>query len=226
MKGTLYLAVALACAGCSVATDVFTNGGDGDGGAPSTTNGSGGDDVTVGSGGNTGTTTSTGGTTTTTTTTTTGEGGNAPVLACGDTSCAVQSDDDACCWDNYMVYGPPQGECVMGAVPSDGCTTSHPDENGQPGVETRIECQTSAHCAMGEVCCGTRRQASSGGQTFSYYERVTCETTCEYPSIKLCDTLQDSPSCPMLPTGGGGSVQGVCQSSQLLPSGYLVCGYP
>lgn len=222
---SLYWTAALACAGCSVATDVFTNdvGSGGDGGAPTVTGGTGGDDVTVGSGGDTSTSGSTGGTTTTTTST--GQGGTPPALDCGNTTCVAQADG-ACCWDNYLIYGQPQGECVTGAVASDGCETSHPSETGEPGVESRIECQTSAHCAMGEVCCGTLRQASSGGQFFNYYEQVTCETTCEYPSIKLCDTLQDSTSCPMLPTQGGGSVQGVCQASQLLPSDYLVCGYP
>src|SRR5262245_30606886 len=74
------------------------------------------------------------------------------VVECGGVTCPV-GGQNACCWDNYKLNGPPQGECVKGPPEGDNCNTEVTD--GNTGLETRIECQIPAHCTMG-VCCGDR----------------------------------------------------------------------
>ena len=216
----------------------------GDASVLGTANGEGGDDVVVsrggsdGSGGDTGSATvgSGAGTTTSSSSSSSGTGGSAGVggmgqggeppmatLECGNQLCPV-AGDNACCFDRYQIYGQPQAECVMGPVASDGCTTSMPGENGPGGFETRIECQVPEHCP-GQICCGQREAFQQMGQTYGYYESVTCVNECSYPNIVLCATPGLEMGCPMLPSQNG-PVQSVCQQSSLLPTGYYVCGYP
>jgi hypothetical protein len=221
-----FIVSSLALAACGISDDLFSPNGDrGDGGgttpAPdddgstsatggsasvtSSTNGSGGAGATTGvgaSGAGGGSTSS----------------GNMPSpLDCGGVTCPT----GACCWDNYGLYGNPHGLCVSGSVEADGCSTTNPAEN-DPGYETLIECQTAKHCDANQFCCGKLEST----QGYNYYEEVTCEASCSYPNIQLCGDAGDSTGCPELPLQGGGTVKGVCKPSQLLPEGYLVCGYP
>jgi hypothetical protein len=87
--------------------------------------------------------------------------------------------------------------------------------------EARIECQTSEQCPIGTVCCGDRE-----AQPVSHYVTARCEPICEYPDVVFCDTLgEEDPDCPVV-TMSGSMVQLVCENSNLLPAGYLVCGTP
>jgi hypothetical protein len=220
-----FILSSLALAACGISDDLFSpNGVRGDGGGTtpdddgstsatggsssvtsSSTNGSGGAGATTGVGGSG----AAGGSS--------GSGNTPSPLDCGGVTCP----SDACCWDNYGLYGSPQGLCVSGSVEADGCSTTNPAES-DPGYETLIECETAKHCGTNQFCCGKLEST----QGYNYYEEVTCEASCNYPNIQLCDNAGDSTGCPELPLQGGGSVKGVCQPSQLLPAGYLVCGYP
>jgi hypothetical protein len=112
---------------------------------------------------------------------------------------------------------------VTGTNETDDCSTSQTGE----GWETRIECQLPSHCSAGLVCCGDWRQGWYEGQQYSYYEDLTCQPNCEYPSLIICDpSAPVTEGCPLLPNGTGGTVQSVCEPSQLLPPGYHVCGVP
>jgi len=228
--------------GCGTESGIFADGDSGAGAGSTITSaggsdtGVGGDSSTSGNGGDP-TTTGTGGAPTTTgtggapdasstgvggepSTSSTGAGGDMlPPVDCGGTTCKV-TDDGACCWDNHELYGPPQGECVQGTVANDGCQTFSQDEPGQPGAESRIECQSNIHCAANETCCGELRSAFSQtlNQQIFFYESVTCQQTCGGggpgpQEVPLCDPGEANP-CPQ---------GGTCQQSTLLPSGYFVC---
>jgi hypothetical protein len=214
---------------CGSKDQLFGGGGSSDGGsagAPDTSSSSSTDaSTTQASTGGGGSTSSSGGSggATTSQSTTTGPGGGSSI-DCGQTSCSF-GGDSACCWDLYQQYGMPYAECVMGSVENDGCSTTMPGEPGEPGIETRIECQTTSQCGGGQVCCGHREQFFSGGQQYTYYESLTCQASCQWPDITMCDDLQWSGNCPMV-DGPNGPVQGECKQSDLLPPGYIVCGTP
>jgi tRNA A-37 threonylcarbamoyl transferase component Bud32 len=144
-----------------------------------------------------------------------------PPLECGNTSCPA-AGGGACCWDNALSQGPPQGECVSGSLQADGCATTARGETVR-GFETRIECQVSAHCNAGEVCCA--RLVERGHKGEPYYEWVKCMPRCEQPLRQLCDDVRSAEACPRLPSGNR-TVAAECKRSTLLPAGYLVCGYP
>jgi hypothetical protein len=154
---------------------------------------------------------------------TTGAGGSSSI-ECGLSSCPL-GGDNACCWDLYLQYGNPQAECVIGDPANDGCSTSVPRELGEPGVETRIECQTTSQCGGGAVCCGHRESFFFQQMEYTYYETLTCQNTCNWPDITMCDDLGWSSNCPDVQTPNG-PVQGTCKASTLLPPGYIVCGTP
>lgn len=140
-------------------------------------------------------------------------GGPAAMVACGDTSCPI-GPDQACCYDNYEINPPPQGECVTGPVDNDNCST------GTTGRESRIECQLPEHCPSGTVCCGDLNNSQNG----NWYGIVRCVAQCPYPGeITLCDP--QNPQCPVVQTGQG-PVQTVCGTSMILPPGYAVCRVP
>jgi hypothetical protein len=86
------------------------------------------------------------------------------------------------------------------------------------GWQTRIECQTSAECGVGQSCCATRIQI---GLNKFYYSDVKCQNDCAWPDVKLCDPNNPSSMCPVV-----GQVQTTCQPSTLLPPGYSVCSPP
>ncbi len=111
-------------------------------------------------------------------------GGPLPMVACGDTTCAIGTDQ-ACCYDNYELNAPPQGECVSGPVENDNCQT------GATNRESRIECQLPEHCPSGTVCCGDLNTSQNG----NWYSIVRCVAQCPYPGeITLCDP--QNPQCP------------------------------
>jgi hypothetical protein len=141
--------------------------------------------------------------------------GQPAMLACGDSSCPV-GEDSACCWDDKNFHGQPQAECVTGDPDEDNCATS---EDNPPGAETRIECQQPSHCEAGEVCCGERHSQMGVG---TWYSETVCADDCDWPDIQLCEPGY---VCPTIETMGG-PVQLVCKPSQLLPPGYMVCGFP
>jgi hypothetical protein len=128
-------------------------------------------------------------------------GGNADIIACGTGLTCDVSMSEACCWDTYLSEGSPQGECVTGDIASDGCATQ---QDGS-GHETRIECQGSAQCATGELCCGELYDSPMGQN----YMQATCETSCG--SFTICASDAE---CP---TGDS------CNSSNYLPTGYGYC---
>ncbi|HHH30160.1 MAG TPA: hypothetical protein ENK57_17705, partial [Polyangiaceae bacterium] len=184
--------------GCGTEAGIFSDGGTGTGGE---TSGTGGDTSATSSAGGEPSTSSTGGAPTTSSTggapstssstggvggtggepstgSSTGTGGDMlPPVDCDGTTCKVD-DDGACCWDNYEIYGEPQGECVQGTVATDGCQTFAMGEPQAPGAETRIECQTNVHCGAAETCCGELRSAFAQGQQIFFYESVTCQQNC------------------------------------------------
>jgi len=218
-------------AGCGIDATVFTGSGDvtEDDGGTTTGSGVGGSSAIVGSGGQGTTsgggimTSSVGVTTSTsvTSSTTSGTGGTPNpgfTLDCGGNTACPGGGENACCWDNFSVNDPPQGECVDGPPESDMCLTQI------GGFETRIECQRTSDCGPGLLCCANRIQTQQG----SYYEELTCESSCNFPDIQICEDEMDSMNCPQLPLQGPGNntVQGECQQSDLLPNGYFVCGYP
>jgi hypothetical protein len=145
-----------------------------------------------------------------------GAGGSPTLLDCGPTQCTL-GGESACCWDNYELHGRPRAECVTGPPRMDGCYTT---EDGGIGLETRIECQLADHCPRGQICCGDLRTYRNA----PYFEAVRCQPICRFPDIELCH--EAAYDCPEIPLQQGGTVKGQCQQSQLLPSGYQVCGYP
>ncbi|MDC3956639.1 hypothetical protein [Polyangium jinanense] len=141
----------------------------------------------------------------------------AVMVACGDVSCAVQGQS-ACCWDEYDFNDPPQGECVSGPDDNDNCSTDF-GGNGQPGFESRIECQLPEHCPAGTVCCGDLMQTQNG----NWYPLLRCAATCTYPEQRVvCDPQAPDTDCPVVQTGQG-QVQTTCQPSTILPDGYSIC---
>ncbi len=147
-------------------------------------------------------------------------GGNDKLIDCGEMTCDITAGQ-ACCYDKYGFYKPqPQTKCVTGDIYNDNCETM---QTGW-GAATRIECEGPASCGSGEVCCARRKTFFDGNQQYPLYDQLTCQKSCNYPDIVVCDA---NTTCPMLPKQqGGGFVQGVCQQSSLLPKKYLVCGYP
>ncbi len=140
-------------------------------------------------------------------------------LPCDGQQCNF-GGDSACCWDQYQQHGQPQAQCVNGPVSNDSCATLQIDN---AGLETRIECAGPAYCP-GQLCCARRKFFQANYQTMSVYDQLTCESQCKYPDIVVCDAQTQ---CPDLPgENGGPPIKSVCQQSQLLPTGYLVCGYP
>jgi hypothetical protein len=238
VAGALASALGLIVAtGCGPAETLFSSDGPDDGAGGSGAGAQGGSTSQGSSSGGSPSTSSSGGSPSTSSssssaggapTTSSGSAGAPPeMLDCGaGLECPV-GEDSACCWDQWGQHGAPLAQCVSGDVPSDGCNTSSQLEIGNPGYETRIECQTSKHCEGGDMCCGHRRY-SVVLQT-SFYQEVVCtpEAECQAgeDTVVLCDTVGSTEGCPMLPTQTE-PVQGVCQPSSLLPAGYLVCGYP
>ncbi|MDI1448797.1 hypothetical protein [Polyangium sp. 6x1] len=139
------------------------------------------------------------------------------MVACGDVVCPV-GGQAACCWDEYDFNDPPQGECVSGPDDADNCETDF-GGNGQPGFESRIECQLPEHCPAGTVCCGDLMQTQNG----NWYPLLRCAATCDYPAQRVvCDPQAPDTDCPVIQTGQG-PVQTTCQPSTILPDGYNIC---
>ncbi|MDI1435269.1 hypothetical protein [Polyangium sorediatum] len=139
------------------------------------------------------------------------------MVACGDVVCPV-SGQSACCWDDSNYNDPPQGECVSGPDDNDNCATEF-GGNGQPGFESRIECQLPEHCPAGTVCCGDLTQTQGG----NWYPLLRCAATCTYPQQRvICDPQAPDTDCPVIQTGQG-PVQMTCQPSTILPDGYNIC---
>jgi hypothetical protein len=42
----------------------------------------------------------------------------------------------------------------------------------------------------------------------------------------VCTVPGSTDGCPLIPIGGGQTIQSVCEDSALLPDGYLICGNP
>jgi hypothetical protein len=98
----------------------------------------------------------------------------------------------------------------------DGCRTFL----AQDGLETRIECQLPAHCSGQGFCCASRVFFNNNN---SFYETVSCEPSCEWPDVELCDPNDPATVCPIVNTQNG-QQQTTCKESKLLPPGYFVCG--
>ncbi len=133
-------------------------------------------------------------------------------LACGDTTCPL-GQLNACCWSKFGMP-MPSGTCVNAPADSDGCKTFV----AQDGLQTRLECQTSAQCNQG-TCCAHR--TFFNGQNF-FYDLVSCNDSCDAPDVTICDPADPTDVCPMISTQNG-PVQGVCKQSGSLPPGYFVC---
>ncbi|MEP7121876.1 MAG: hypothetical protein ABJE95_13230 [Byssovorax sp.] len=211
------------CGGVGAGDGLFDSGGAGAGGTPMSTS------VTTGSAPETTSTTSTTGATSSTTGTSVSSsatatsasassstGGVVQTLGCGNVTCPL-GGENACCWSKF---GMPMasGTCVDAPAASDGCKTFV----AQDGLQSRIECQTSAQCAQGSTCCGHRTPFN--GQNF-FYDLVTCVDACPMSDVTFCDPNNPADVCPMVNTQNG-PVQGVCKSSISLPPGYFVCGSP
>jgi hypothetical protein len=225
--GALSLAIlGFGCGSIDGADGLFDSGSAGAGGAPSSTV------VTTGSTPETTSTTgaTTGATSTSTSATSsastaastssasgssTGTGVVNETLACGDTTCPLGALN-ACCWSKF---GMPTagGACVNAPAASDGCKTFVAND----GLQSRLECQTSAQCDQG-TCCGHRTFFNQGN---FFYDLVSCVDTCTTADVTLCDPTNPADVCPMVQTQNG-LVQGVCKTSTSLPPGYFVCGAP
>jgi hypothetical protein len=210
------------CGGIGGGDALFDSGSAGAGGAPmstSVTTGSTAD--TTSTTGDTSATSATSSATTsvsssaTTASASSSSGGVVETLDCGGTTCPL-GNQNACCWSKF---GMPMasGVCVQGPPDSDGCKTFV----AQDGLQTRLECQTSAQCNQG-TCCGHRTLFN--GQNF-FYDLVSCADTCAASDVTLCDPTNPADVCPKVNTQGG-PVQGVCKQSSSLPPGYFVCVAP
>jgi hypothetical protein len=145
----------------------------------------------------------------------------APVqtLSCGNTTCNLTAGE-GCCWDNHGLLAGEKGACVSGPVENDTCNTLQVGY----GPETRIDCQTSDQCASGKTCCARRNKYFANNQQYTVYDQVTCEDTCgQFGTVILC--IPNVTACPVVQSNQG-PVQTVCKASQLLPTGYYVCGNP
>lgn len=144
-----------------------------------------------------------------------GSGGGPVSVDCLSATCTLDGNPiTACCFQKASDGQSAKSACVSGPPDNDGCLTTDTDQ------QTRIECQTNADCP-GQVCCGYRREVS---QT-AYYTDLACADSClNYgPEIPICDPAHGNSECPVLNTQNG-PVQLNCVQSQLLPSGYFVCG--
>ncbi len=139
-------------------------------------------------------------------------------LPCGNTTCSLDAAE-GCCWDNYGLLSNDKGSCVTGPVNNDNCNTLQVGY----GPETRIDCQSSAQCSAGAVCCGRRVKYYANQKKYDVYDQVTCESTCSANNVTLC--IPNVTVCPLI-VSQNGNVQTICKPSQLLPSGYFVCGNP
>lgn len=129
------------------------------------------------------------------------------MIPCGAKPCLIDSTH-ACCWNILS----QNGECVSGGAGQDGC-------NAQQGL-SRIECHTSEDCPASQVCCAIETTIA---QT-SFYSSSSCESTCLYPNIVLCDQLGEmEPGCPPA-FFNGMFIPTQCQPVSILPQGYLACG--
>ncbi|NUP05243.1 MAG: hypothetical protein HOW73_04185 [Polyangiaceae bacterium] len=126
-----------------------------------------------------------------------------PTVECDSGPCDV-GDGGACCFD----AGNESSTCVENAG---SCQTGFENEL------VALECQTPDDCEPGLICCAHREYAS--GQ--APYDRTQCVAQCNYPDLYLCDI--GVPDCPTYQSPQG-TIQSVCKQSQLLPSGYYVCG--
>ncbi|MCB9584612.1 MAG: hypothetical protein H6718_04410 [Polyangiaceae bacterium] len=144
-----------------------------------------------------------------------GSGGGPVTVDCLSATCTLDGNPTtACCFQKATDGQSAKSACVSGPPENDGCITS------DTGQQTRIECQTNADCP-GQVCCGYRREVN---QT-AFYTDLACADSCQNygPEIPICDPAHGNSECPMLNTQNG-PVQLNCVQSQLLPSGYFVCG--
>jgi hypothetical protein len=112
-----------------------------------------------------------------------GPGGNANVLACGSTACAIPSQ--VCCVDR-VGGGTASYQCVTGAT----CPVvdAGAGNNGDP--PTALQCAGAANCGGGTVCCVQR----TGGVTSS-----SCKASCGgQNAAQLCDpkAAAASSGCP------------------------------
>jgi hypothetical protein len=139
--------------------------------------------------------------------------GPAAMLDCNGQTCP-QGGQSGCCWDNYGLNGGPQAQCVNHTEQCD--TTLH---DGPKGAETLIQCETPDQCPNGQICCGHREYTMFG----SYYTEVSCQASCEWPNVNLCDASDPSFVCPVVDNNGF-QTQTTCKASTLLPMGYTVCG--
>lgn len=77
---------------------------------------------------------------------------------------------------------------------------------------TAITCDSPEDCAPGDVCCA-HRYANNAAYP---YMSVACQSACNAPEAIVCDpTGPNICASPM-----------ICKASQILPSGYFVCGSP
>jgi hypothetical protein len=131
-------------------------------------------------------------------------------LPCGDQTCTAPQD--LCCWDKWGIGTGnfESGKCETIPINVGDCNTNI--ENG--GVQSLILCTDTAQCPAGKFCCGDVVQFNSQQGQISYYPKVECRDTCDWPARRMC-SQQGDPICPMGTT---------CKQSQLLPAGVLVCG--
>lgn len=133
-----------------------------------------------------------------------------PAVDCGvvDNGGAPQCEivgDGSCCWNkqgNGFECVDSAGECPVGFT----------------NELVSIQCQTNEDCGPNLICCAHREYVS--GQ--APYDRTSCEDSCQYPNLYLCDIQADE--CPEY-NNGGQIIQSVCKQSTLLPAGYYVCGF-
>jgi hypothetical protein len=137
-------------------------------------------------------------------------------LPCGDTTCPL-GGNSACCFDKYQTNPAPYATCVDAPANSDNCKTYVAND----GLETRIECSQSSQCKDGDLCCAHRQFFNNNG---SFYDTVSCQSSCGWPDVQLCDLGDPAATCPVVDTQNG-PVQTVCKASTLLPGGYFVCGF-
>ena len=145
-------------------------------------------------------------------------------ITCGSNLTCNVDKGEACCWDNLNLLDGPQNKCVTGPLDNDGCNTLQVGF----GPETRINCQDESDCGAEQVCCARRKQFFANGKQYSVYDQVACENNCSLDknNQKFVICVPNVTQCPLLPTDKNQWVQSVCKESQLLPSGYYVCGYP
>jgi hypothetical protein len=166
-----------------------------------------------------------------------GPGGDAAVLNCGNAECNLPSQ--TCCL--YPLLSPPPffyGQCSNGNA----CPALAADAGvGDAGTATELQCEVTANCGGGNICCIQGPQNGGGKITSHCLNASACVTTTTQiildagpdadggldggftsnPRAILCDPSAADSGCNV---GDAGACSSTNIDTWNLPNGFGTCG--